>query len=103
MTKIGMRELMSDDEGKLRVGARYPQDARMDDDSVAGREGIATHQNPDGLLAVVAHKSANPSGCIVARHGFIVECQKMVPRFDSPGGSRRGFRNRQDGRLRPAH
>ena len=40
MTKIGMRELMSDDERKLRVGARYPQDARMDDDSVAGREGI---------------------------------------------------------------
>ena len=40
MTKIGMREFMSDDEGKLRVGARYPQDARMDDDYVAGREGI---------------------------------------------------------------
>ena len=40
MTKIGMREFMSDDEGKLRVGARYPQDARMDDDSVAGRERI---------------------------------------------------------------
>ena len=120
MTKIGVRELMSDDERKLRVCARNSQDARMDDDLVAGCEGIqrgvgfkfdrnsagfyrghsvhfiravATHQDLDWPLAVVAHKSANPSSRVGAWHRFIVESQKVVAGFDSGRGSRRRVGN----------
>ena len=125
-----MREFMADDEGKLGVGARQPQYARMDYDFIAVSKRVRTgigyqfdrngaglyrshrvhvigavtaNQNLNRPLTIVAHKAADPSGRIVARDRFIVECQEVVARFDSGGGSGRSIGNRQHGRLRPTH
>ncbi|MFZ1001053.1 MAG: hypothetical protein WAN68_03500, partial [Pseudolabrys sp.] len=38
VAEIGMRKLMSEHEGKLGICVSYAQDARVNDDSVAGRK-----------------------------------------------------------------
>ena len=40
VTEIGVRQLVRNDERKLRVGTRQAQDARLDDDSFITGEGI---------------------------------------------------------------
>ena len=83
MTQVGVRKLVSHDQGELRICARNPQDTGMDDYPVAGRKGvrrgigyqvdgddagrhwshraefvnaIASDQNLNWALAIVAHK-----------------------------------------------
>jgi hypothetical protein len=40
MTEVGMRKLVSDENGKLCIGTRNPQEARMNNDLVIGRKGV---------------------------------------------------------------
>ena len=40
MTEIGTCKLVSEDHGKLRIGTRNSQEARMDNDLVIGRKGV---------------------------------------------------------------
>ncbi|MGC1589174.1 MAG: hypothetical protein WA770_03550, partial [Pseudolabrys sp.] len=41
VAEIGMRKLMSEHEGKLGICVSYAQDARVNDDSVAGRKVVS--------------------------------------------------------------
>ena len=66
-------------------------------------DAIPTHKDLDWPVTVVAHKPADPSGRAVARDRFIIERQKVVPRLDAGGGSRRCLGDRQDGRLSPTY
>jgi hypothetical protein len=72
-------------------------------DRAALVDAVATNQHTDWSFAVVAYETTDPISRVRAWNSFIVECQKVVARFDASSSCRGSLGNRQDGCMRPAH